>query len=272
MSALCSPASLSSLWREAKTTVSDPLIRRLQGLVSLTGADIAALREIGAAARRVDPHVDLFPAGGDSQDALFVLEGYAGRYKQRRTGARQIIAYLLPGDFYDGDTPYRGHTDHAVGTLSTCLVARISHQALGALMAEHPKIAQALQLAKLVEAAIAREWIVNLGCRSGTERMAHLFCELMDRMDAVGLARDDSCPLPLTQPDLADTLGFSNVHTNRVLQELRHQGLIEVRGKRLTLLMPQRVRDLVEFNPGYLRTQGRSGEPPGVCVAEGTPA
>lgn len=232
--------------------VGNPLIRKLRSLANLESADIAALEQISSNARLLGPYVDLIREGEAPEAFLIVLEGFACRYKQRQTGARQITAYLVPGDFCDVDTTYLGRTDHAVGTLSTCRVARVPHQALAELTRRHPNIAQALHLTKLAEAATAREWIVNLGCRSGTERMAHLFCELMTRFEAVGLAQDSSCPLPLTQRDLGETLGLSNVHVNRVLQELRRQGLVEFKGKRLTLLKPQRVRDLAEFSPAYL--------------------
>jgi len=247
------------------TSVPDkgnPLICRLQGLANLGLADIAALEEISSSPWMLGPHVDLIGDEAVPKDALIVLEGFACRYKQRRTGARQIIAYLLPGDLCDVDVPSSGRMDHAVGTLSACRVARVPHQALAELTARHPNIARALHLTKLAEAATAREWIVNLGCRSGIERMAHLFCELMARLELVGLVQDSSCPLPLTQVDLGESLGLSNVHVNRTLQDLRGQGLVEFKGRRLTLLKPQRVRDIAEFSPAYLwpgaRTNGHA--------------
>lgn len=177
----------------------------------------------------------------------------------RRAGARRIIAYLLPGDLCDVDAPSLSRMDHTAGTLSSYRVARVPHHALAELIASHPNIAQALHLTKLAEVATAREWIVNLGCRSGLERMAHLFCELTTRFEAVGLVQDGSCPLPLRQGNLGDTLGLSNVHVNRTLQYLRRQELIEFKGKRLTLLKPQRVREIAEFSPAYLRT-GAQGD------------
>ena len=260
MSASRSPSTAFSTWSEEQRepVTGNPLVRKLQGLVNLTTADIAALEEISASAWMLAPHVDLIQDDAVPKDALIVLEGVACRYKQRRTGARQITAYLLPGDLCVVDAPSSGRMDHAVGTLSTCRVARVPHQALAELTRRHPNIAQALHLTKLAEAATAREWIVNLGCRSGTERMAHLFCELTARFEVVGLVQDGSCPLPLTQGDLGDTLGLSNVHVNRVLQDLRRQDLLEFKGRRLTLLKPQRVKDMAEFSPAYLRPGARA--------------
>jgi CRP-like cAMP-binding protein len=245
---------VSSSWSdEPERSVDHPLVRKLQGLANLTATDVAALQAISSSARMFGPHADLIREGEVLGDELIILEGIACRYKQRRTGARQIIAYVLPGDLCGADVPYMSRMDHAVGTLSTCLVARIPHQAWTALLARHPKVAFGLRLSKQAEEATAREWIMNLGCRSATERMAHLFCELVVRLAAVGLVQQGSYALPLTQLDLAETLGLSNVHVNRVLKELRQQGLVAFDGKRLTLLKHQRLIDIAEFSSNYLR-------------------
>ncbi|WP_082507832.1 Crp/Fnr family transcriptional regulator [Methylobacterium sp. Leaf113] len=231
----------------------NPLIRKLQSLVSLNAADVAALEEISLPPRLLGPRVDLIRGEEGSGDAVMLLEGFACRYKQRQAGQRQIMAYLLPGDLCDVDASYLGRMDHAVGTLASSVVVRIRRQALADLVARHPNIAQALRMARLFEEATTREWVVNLGCRSAMERMAHLFCELLTRFQMVGMAEGDSCPLPLTQADLGDTLGLSNVHVNRTLQELRRQGLVELRGKSLRLLKVRRLQEIGEFNPAYLQ-------------------
>ena len=93
---------------------------------------------------------------------------------------------------------------------------------------------------------------VPIGCRSALERVAHLFCELLLRLRAVGLATDDSYELPVTQLDLGDTTGLSNVHVNRTLQELRRQGLIELKGRRLRILNLPRLKAIAEFKSNYL--------------------
>ena len=235
-----------------------PLVRKLQSFIPLSASDIAALERITSRPRTFEAHMDLIREGEVARDVLVVLQGFACRYKQRSNGERQITAYLLPGDVCDVDAADLVPLDHAVGTLSLCVVASIPHHALGEQMQQHPSIAQALRLAKRAEVETTRAWMVNLGCRSALERVAHLFCELMVRMEATGLARDGTCPLPLTQADLAQTLGLSNVHVNRVLQELRRQGLIELKGKTLRLLDLPRLRQLAEFSPAYLQLGSRA--------------
>ena len=253
MSAPLSLFSSSLALRTEPEPSRNPLVLKLQALAALTATDIAALEQISSQPRLYGPHLDLIRDDDVSEGAVLVLEGFACRYKQRQTGRRQIMAYLLPGDLSDVDALHLDRMDHAIGTLSLCLVVRVPHQALVDLTARHPNIAQALRLAKLAEEATLREWVVNLGCRSALERMAHLFCELMTRFETVGLVQDGSCPLPLTQLDLADTLGLSNVHVNRTLQEMRRQGLVELGSKSLRLIKPKRVQETGEFSPNYLK-------------------
>ena len=251
---LHSVAVASPIWRaDPEPGTRNPLIRRLQGFVHLSEADKAALEQVSSNRRFVEPRIDLIREGEVPEEAFLVLEGFACRYKLRQTGARQIMSYLLPGDLCDVDVSYLGRMDHAVGTLSACVVARIPREALADLIERHPTIARALRLAKLAEEATAREWIVSLGTRSAMERLTHLFCELLARLEAVGLAGEGCCALPITQIDLSDTLGLSNVHVNRVLQELRRQNLVELRGKSLKLRDLPRVQDIAEFSPAYLQ-------------------
>src|SRR3954451_17242435 len=159
---------------------------------------------------------------GDKPDGVFlVMDGMACRHKYRANGARQIMAYLLPGDLCDLDVALLDEMDHTLTTLSACKVVRIAPETIAELMENHPRIARALRMTTLVDEATLREWLVNIGCRSALERVAHLFCELLLLLRAVVLATGDSYELPLTQADLGDTTGLSNVHVNRTFQELR---------------------------------------------------
>jgi CRP-like cAMP-binding protein len=113
----------------------------------------------------------------------------------------------------------------------------------------------------LVEEAITREWIVNVGQRNALERTAHLFCELLYRFRAVGLNQGLSCTLPLTQVELAETLGLSAVHVNRTLQELRRQKLITLDDGRLTIQNLRILEELSFFNADYLHLEHGPDKP-----------
>jgi CRP-like cAMP-binding protein len=123
-------------------------------------------------------------------------------------------------------------------------------------MMSRPAVARAFWWMTLVDEATLREWLVNQGQRDADERIAHLFCELHLRLKSVGLANGNRFSLPITQTDLADTMGLSSVHTNRALQKLRRDGLISFKAKEVVINDLERLKQISEFNPNYLHLEG----------------
>lgn len=234
---------------------ASPLVRRLEHFTALSEADRAALERLGAEARPVAARTELVREGDRLDGAILVLDGLAYRHTLRVNGARQISAYLVPGDLTDPDLALLGPADHAVTAASACRVVRIAPDALAPLMQQNPAIARALRVAAQVEAATLRTWLLNIARRTAVERIAHLFCELLVRLQAVGRAGPDGYDLPLTQTDLADTTGLTSVHVNRSLQLLRRQNLIDLGGRRLRILNLDRLQALAEFRAGYLHLE-----------------
>lgn len=215
---------------------SGPLATRLGAQVPLSGDDLAALAHLSVRDAAIGGHTDLVRQGEPAESAFLVLEGIACRYVQRASGARQILALLLPGDLCDPDLPHLALWDHGIATLSPCRIARVPRAALEELIAARPAIALALRREKLAAEARSRGWLTALGIGLAAERLVRLFGEVMDRLHAVGLAGPDEGPLPLTQVDMAECIGTSTVHVNRVLQELRRAKAVELKGGRLRLL------------------------------------
>jgi CRP-like cAMP-binding protein/ActR/RegA family two-component response regulator len=249
-------ASPVALVRQAEGT-ANPLVRKLEGFTALSEADRALLERISAETRLVASHTDLVREGDKPDGVFLIMEGMACRHKHRASGARQIMAYLLPGDLCDLDVALLNRMDHTITTLSACQVVRIAPETVADVLQHHPQIARALRMSTLVDEATLREWLMNVGRRTATERIAHLFCELLVRLRAVGLVTENSYALPLTQADLADTTGLSTVHVNRSLQELRRQGLIELKNRHLTILNLPRLRAVGEFQANYLHLGDR---------------
>ena len=150
--------------------------------------------------------------------------------------------------------------DHSICTLSPCAVVAISRETIEDLTTCHPRLTRALWWATLVDEGILREWLTGMGQRSSETQAAHLFCELLVRLQAVGLATPNSYRLPVTQNDLADALGISAVHLNRTLQQLRAQGLIRLKSSMLTIPDVQRLESFAGFNPNYLHRLRRTEE------------
>lgn len=181
-----------------------------------------------------------------------ILEGFAARYRILSNGRRQISALHLAGDFVDLHDFLLGRTTQGVVTLSTCRLTMIDHETLRETAAMQPQLTELLWADTLVDSEVAREWLVAMGRRSALGRLAHLVCELYVRLKVAGKARHMTFPLPLTQADLADTLGLSVVHVNRVLKILRTQRLILLEDQTLTILDWNELAQLAEFDASYL--------------------
>ena len=148
--------------------------------------------------------------------------------------------------------------DHSIATISECIIADIKTEVIEDLVQHHPRITRALQWSALTDESTLREWLVSMGRRNAVDQMAHLFCELLIRLRAIGRTSGDSYELPLTQEELGDTLGLSVVHVNRILQALREERLISFKGRRLTILDFERLKARAGFKPNYLHLKSAS--------------
>ncbi len=211
-----------------------------------------ALNAFTPRVQHVGPRVDLAREGDVPDHVHLILDGYACRYKVLPDGQRQIMAYFVPGDFCDLNVFILDQMDHSIGTISACQVVDIPRSAIEEVTADRPRTTRAFLWCALVDEAILREWLVNMGGREANQRIAHLLCELLLRLDAVGRVTDNSYAFPFTQTDIADTMGLSNVHVNRVLQELRGQGMIELKQRVLKILDVSRLKAYCKFTPNYL--------------------
>ena len=143
--------------------------------------------------------------------------------------------------------------EHGVRALAHSRVAKIDRARLLALLPENPRLAEWLRVSAAKEHTILGAWLLNMGQRKAPERIAHLFCELATRMHALGMPRSDGgYEAPLTQQDLADALGLTSVHVNRVLQKLRERGFIDFRRGVLAIKDVDALCAYVEFKDGYL--------------------
>jgi CRP-like cAMP-binding protein len=149
--------------------------------------------------------------------------------------------------------------DHSIGLLSDATVAHIPKDAMLALVDRRPRLTRALWWGTLVDEAVLREWLVNMGQRNAHDRIAHLFVELWFRLRLVGRVEGDAFDLSLTQEELGDTMGLTAVHVNRVLQRMREEELFELRRGRIHIPDVQALMRVSRFDPNYLHLQRRVG-------------
>ena len=234
----------------------NPVVRKLELYTRLSADDKAALERLATArVRQFGSREDIVREGDTPKDVFMFLSGWACRYKQLEDGRRQIIAFFLPGDLCDLNVFILREMDHSVSAITPVTLAEVSRETFDETLLTRPRVTQALWWESLVNAAVQREWTVNLGQRTAAERIAHLICELFLRLHSIGLARSNTCDWPITQIELADTTGMSSVHVSRTINELRNLGLIVLRDRQLTVCDLPGLMRLAMFNANYLHLQ-----------------
>tara|TARA_A100001391_G_scaffold114041_3_gene76826 strand:+ start:3617 stop:4390 length:774 start_codon:yes stop_codon:yes gene_type:complete len=186
-----------------------------------------------------------------------ILEGFAARFKETAAGERQIMEVQIPGDFVDLHSYPLEVLDHSIAALTPCKVARLPHRALTQLIEDHPRFARILWFSTMVDASMHREWLLNIGTRNGMARIAHLMCEIYSRSEVVGLTDGGSFRFPLSQTQIGECLGYTQMHVNRMLKKLRQTGLIAGTGQVVEILDWDGLAQLSEFDPAYLYLTGR---------------
>ena len=196
---------------------------------------------------------DIFVEGEPFTEACLLIEGWACRYKTLLDGRRQIIGFVLPGELCSSWAAGVGPMAHGVRALSSARVAKVDRAVVLARVDQHSALVDRMRFVAAQEHTILGAWLLNIGQRKAPERIAHLFCELATRMRKIGLSMvDGGYEVPLTQTDLADALGLTSVHVNRVLQKLRDRGFIDFRRGVLSIRDVPALCAYVEFKDGYL--------------------
>jgi CRP-like cAMP-binding protein len=228
--------------------MTNPWTMKMEQFTSFTEEQRARLDALVAARRQeYAPDEDILVEDQPINECHVLISGLAARYKLLPDGERQIMAFLIPGDLCDAEVFILEKMDHSVCAITPTTCA-------------------------LVSADTMRGLLVDLGRREARERIAHLIYEMLIRYRIVGETSDDVMPWPITQDELADATGLTPVHVNRTLKQLREEGLIEVTRRELTVLEPDRLREVAQFNPNYLhlirteKGEGRVAERAGDLV------
>jgi len=229
-----------------------PLIQKFQASSLLTENERQVIRNLPFRPADIKADEVITREGDRPTRSCLLLDGMACSYKVTGTAKRQIVGFHLAGDIPDLQSLYLRTLDQSIVTLTPCKVAFVLHEAVRGICDRYPRIAAAFWRCTLVEAAISREWITNIGQRAAYSRLAHLCCELFVRSQAVGLARGNVISFPITQAELADAVGLSGVHVNRSLQAMRASKLIELGKGELKVLDWRGLQDMGDFDPTYL--------------------
>ena len=243
---------------EAHTERSaNPLAERLDAFVGLGAEERHAIAAITTVRKTINAHETIIREGSNSDRICLIMSGVAYRYRYLSNGKRQIFGYLLPGDLCDTQFAISNTCDHNVGVLCSSQIAIVAASDLMKVRAKFPAIERALSMIALVDAAILREWLLSVGQRDACQKLAHFFCELSERFKTGAYEARGGLSLPLTQVEIADTMGLTVVHVNRILQRFRREGLLCWSRRHFNILNYERLAQIAEFDGSYLRLEAR---------------
>lgn len=233
-----------------------PLIRKLGAFVALSDAELKVLETLHKRRRTFVAGRDMVHQGQSAQAAYILGSGWACSYKLLQDGGRQIVDFQIPGDFLGLRSVLLHISDHSIEPITDIEVTEVLASDLLAAFAQTPRLAAAVLWAASRDEAMVVEHLVDIGRRDAAERMAHFLLELGARLTLVGLGNKAGYACPLTQYLLADALGLSAVHVNRVLRQLREKGMMTFREGFVAFDNYDRLAEFAHFDPTYLDQVG----------------
>jgi CRP-like cAMP-binding protein len=236
--------------------VESALVRKLGSFIRLTPAELALLTEIQSNRRCIARHTELVHEGQSGHRAFILQEGWASCYKLLPDGGRQIITFSLPGDCMGLRSVLLRTSDHSFAAITDAVVSDIPSHRIMSLFHDNPRLGAAILWAASRDEAMTVEHLVNIGRRSAIDGMAHLILELWERLRLVGMGTPTGFDCPLNQNGLADALGLSVIHVNRVLRQLREQGLMTFVAHQVVIHDLAGLRALAQYDSGYLDQLG----------------
>lgn len=236
----------------------NPLLQKVEGILTLSNDEIDALNALPTRVAEYAKGGVLIEEGDRPRHSFIILSGVTCMYKHASEGGRQILIFHFPGDFPDLQSLHLNVLDMSVAAVSRAKVAFVPHQDIRTLYARYPRVGEALWRMSLVDAAILRERMLNLGQRKAYARIAHFLCEMVVRMRLSGMNEGNTYPLPFTQQEIGDALGLTNIHVNRIMQGFREEKTIELSRNKLIVVNWKRLQNAADFDTTYLhltRTQ-----------------
>ena len=255
-----SPTNRRGSLGEIQAVFTDRFLRDHKG-VSLDAEEYSILEQSISEVRTIPARSTLVYAGDPLTRSTLLIDGFLCRYIDDRRGLRQLVAVHVPGDFVDLHGYPLKFLDHDLASLTAATIAAVPHAALDRILADRPSLGKKLWFSTLLDASIHRAWLFRLGRLDAVGRVAHFLCEMNARLMSAGLSDGRRFVLGITQNDLAEVCGLTNVHTNRVLRVLREDGLCTFRTALVEILDPARLAARGQFDPAYLYLATDAGAP-----------
>jgi CRP-like cAMP-binding protein len=227
------------------------LVRRLRAYDQMQPEDLEAINALPIAVKDYPANQTIVHDGERPTQCCLIADGFCIRSKTISSGRRQILSIHIPGEVPDLQSLFLEVMDHDLITLAPSTLGFMAHDTLRILHRRQPRVAEIFWRDALIDAAMFREWIVNVGQRPAPARLAHVVVELWERLKIIDRG-GNPIDIPITQEQIGEALGITSVHANRVVRQLREEGIVDFQRGRIAILSEYRLRELAEFDGRYL--------------------
>lgn len=233
--------------------LSDYFIRYLERRDQLSDAERARLKSLKTRQVRFNGGEVIVARDVVVDQSCLMLQGMSARVHFLDRGNDRVITALhVPGDFVDLHGFVLAGLEHTIIAMGPTEVEFVSHDQLREITNDWPHLTRLLWMSTTIDAAIHRQWLVAAASLRSSAHLAHLLCEIYTRLSSVGAAKDHRFSLPLLQRDLANILGYSPIHINRAVRDLRERELLRWSGNEIDILNWPGLVALARFKPDYL--------------------
>ena len=229
---------------------ADPFLTRLAALGALTADQARIVTAMQGPPRRLPPRTQLGRAGDPATSAYVIREGWAFAYTLLANGQRQVHGFLLPGNVVRLGDLFRAGTGQGAETITDTVVSEVSMDSLRRASREWPEIFELLLRLQLQVQSALVDHLVSLGRRDARARVARLLLGLERRLGRIGRAGPDGYACPISQYLIADALGLTAIHVNRVLRALREEEVVTLRKDRVTIHDRRRLMQIAGTDEG----------------------
>ena len=226
------------------TDCSDCPLRKLDAFDKLNGDELTFMQSFKVGELSIDKGTPILMEGSNSPQLFTVLRGMGLRYKLLPNGRRQVVNFVLPGDFLGLQAGVMGEMKHSIEATTHMLLCVFNRSEFWSLFKNQPSRAYDLTWLASLQEHFLGEALASVGQMSAIQRMCWGLLRFHQRCVSLAIGDTETCPLPYTQQDLADALGLSLVHTNKTLKKLRDEQILSWNDGKLRLLNPDRVAQL----------------------------
>lgn len=243
---------------------ANALFSKFSGFGPWTEQECWLIKSLGVRRRRGEAHQTLVYDNDPAGDIFIIQQGWSCVHKLLPNGSRQIISFPLPGDIVGFSDVMVGRATASLECISELVVASVAAPVIRSIMASNGRVGKAIYWAVEQNNAIVVEHLINAGRRSALARVAHLILEFAVRLRMIGVPTDLSFELPISQVLLADALGLTAIHVNRILRQLREAKLMTFKSGIVEIHDLEGLIKIAEFSEDYLNRQGDDFAPSSV--------